>query len=237
MRFEHLGGRASHRGGCIEGEHGARGSQRKRGLRDSGGLWGTRPERRMVAAVAPCMNSSAPGLGKLAIGGKLMVDMDLLLPLNIAGAAGRHVEHDRTGKTDFNPLNAKGTKLSHLSGFGDESDLSGFRGRFDLSGFRDWPVEGRLSSSRWIATRLIFGENRQVWFARLASDATSPFTAIYVKVASNVDRGSSRRDEVGFERRSARVLGPFQVQMSNRVAEGGLKTPINQQKWRKAWSE
>jgi hypothetical protein len=134
------------------------------------------------------MNSSAPGLVEPGLG-KSVVGMDLLALLDVAGGAGRHVEHDTTGKIDFNPLSAIGTKLSHLI------------------------------------------ENRQrVRFARLASNTTSPnttspFSAIYVKVASNVDRGLSRRDEIGFERRSARVLGPFQGEMSDRVAEGGLKTP------------
>jgi hypothetical protein len=161
-----------------------------------------RPERRMVAAAVPSMNSLAPGLGKSTAG------MDLLSVLDVVGVAARHVEHDTTGKMDFKSLNAKGTELSHLADF------------------RGWSVEGCSSSSRRIAARLIFGENRgtRIRSSRPAS-ATSPFTAIYVKVASNVDRGLSRRDEVGFEGRLARVLGPFQVQMSSRVAEEGLKTP------------
>jgi hypothetical protein len=132
----------------------------------------------------------------------------MISSVDIAGGVGRHVEHDTTSKMDFKSFSAIGTKLSHLADF------------------RDWLVEERLSLSGRVAATSISGENRQrVRFARLASNATSRFSAIYVKVASNVDRGSIRRDEVGFERRPARVLGPFRVQMSDRVAEGGLKTP------------
>ena len=157
----------------------------------------------MVAAAAPSMNSSAPGLGKSTAG------MDLLAVLDVVRGRWSSCGARYDEQNQFQVFSVIGTELSHLADF------------------RDWSFEGRSSSSRRIAARLVFGENRRttIWWSRRAS-TTLPFTAIYVKVASNVDRGPIRRDEVGFERRPARVLGPFQGQMSNRVAEEGLKTPI-----------
>jgi hypothetical protein len=138
-------------------------------------------------------------------------------PLQVVGVAGRHAEHDRTGKTDFKGFPAIGTKLSHFSGSAQSTSWSASPG-------------GRRQKSASPMMRL----------ARPASIASSPFASSdfesplassYLKLTSNADRSNADRNlslrvAVEFGRRLARVLGLFGARMSDRVGEGGLKPPI-----------